>query len=84
VAERHTGAGITLDNILAAGLPLPPRNMVPLTHEEKIICCADKFFSKSPKKQGQTMTRDLIVEELEAIDPGHAQRFERWAQAFDL
>ena len=29
VAERHTGAGITLDNILAADLPLPPKGYGP-------------------------------------------------------
>ncbi|MBU0969970.1 MAG: HDIG domain-containing protein, partial [Proteobacteria bacterium] len=48
VAERHTGAGITLENILKANLPLPKRDMVPVSLEEKIICCADKYFSKSP------------------------------------
>ena len=29
VCERHTGAGITLKNIEAHGLPLPARDMVP-------------------------------------------------------
>lgn len=84
VAERHTGAGITRDNILRSGLPLPPRDMVPLSLEEKIICCADKYFSKSPKKRGVIMTRDRITEELEKIDPGHARRFRRWAGEFNL
>lgn len=84
VAERHTGAGITLDNIQKAHLPLPPRDMVPVTLEEKIICCADKFFSKSPEKQGITMTRDRIIESLGKIDPGHARRFSRWAGEFAL
>jgi uncharacterized protein len=84
VAERHTGAGITKENIVNAGLPLPPRDMVPLTLEEKIICSADKYFSKSPKKKGVVMTRDRIIQELETIDPGHARRFRRWAGEFNL
>ncbi len=84
VAERHTGAGITLDNILAAGLPLPPREMVPLTDEEKIICCADKYFSKSPEKKDLIMTPGKIIQELETIEPGHARRFSQWAAAFNL
>jgi len=84
VAERHTGAGITLDNILKSNLPLPHRDMVPLTSEEIIICCADNFFSKSPQKRGRIMTRQRIVEELEKIDPGHARRFSRWAESFNL
>lgn len=46
VCERHVGMGITRDEILAKGLPLPVRDMVPRTLEEQIICYADKFFSK--------------------------------------
>ena len=84
VAERHTGAGITLDNIIQAGLPLPKREMVPVTLEEKIICCADKFFSKTPKNKNKVMTRKKIIKELHNIHPGHAERFRAWAEAFNL
>lgn len=49
VCERHIGTGITLQDILQNNLPLPHREMVPVTIEEKIICYADKFFSKSSK-----------------------------------
>lgn len=84
VAERHTGAGITLDNIIQANLPLPKRDMVPLSLEEKIICCADKYFSKSPKNQGRIMTPQLIIEELSKINPAHGERFAGWAEEFYL
>ncbi len=47
VCERHTGSGITAEEIVAAGLPLPIRDMLPVTMEERLICYADKFFSKS-------------------------------------
>ncbi len=48
VCERHTGAGITADEIVAQGLPIaPPRDLLPESLEEKVICYADKFFSKS-------------------------------------
>lgn len=47
VCERHTGAGITAEDILRQNLPLPPRDMLPISLEEKVICYADKFFSKS-------------------------------------
>ena len=50
VAERHTGAGICLETIQRHNLPLPRRDMVPITPAEKIICCADKFFSKTPAR----------------------------------
>ena len=48
VCERHTGAGITAEEIVAQHLPIePPRDLLPETLEEKVICYADKFFSKS-------------------------------------
>jgi uncharacterized protein len=47
VCERHIGAGITIADIHKNNLPLPLRDMTPQTIEEKIICYADKFYSKS-------------------------------------
>lgn len=47
VCERHTGSGLTVEDIVAQNLPLPRRDMVPVSIEEKLICYADKFFSKS-------------------------------------
>lgn len=47
VCERHTGSGITKGEIVTNHLPLPPRDFIPLSLEEKLICYADKFFSKS-------------------------------------
>lgn len=47
VCERHTGAGLTLDDIKSQDLPLPLRDMTPQSIEEKVVCYADKFFSKT-------------------------------------
>lgn len=47
VAERHTGSGITIEQIIREELPLPEEDFCPETTEEKLICYADKFFSKS-------------------------------------
>ena len=49
VAERHTGSGLSLSYIVENNLPLPRRDLVPVSPEEKIVCYADKFFSKSKK-----------------------------------
>ena len=46
VCERHIGVGLTVEDIRAKKFPLPQREMLPLSIEEKIICFADKFFSK--------------------------------------
>ncbi len=47
--ERHIGVGITLRDMINYNMPLPHREMVPVTIEEKIVCYADKFYSKSEK-----------------------------------
>lgn len=47
ICERHTGAGLTRYDIVEQALPLPQMDFLPETPEEKLICLADKFFSKS-------------------------------------
>jgi uncharacterized protein len=84
IAERHTGAGICLDTIIRHNLPLPRRDLVPVTLTEKIICCADKFFSKTGPARHQPRTIRQILEDLSALDPASAHRFSRWAEAFSL
>jgi uncharacterized protein len=49
VCERHIGLGISLEEIKERDLPLPKRDMLPVSIEEEIICFADKFFSKNEK-----------------------------------
>jgi len=54
ICERHTGAGITAQDIVQQNLPIVPvRDLVPETMEEKLVCLADKFYSKSgdPSKE---------------------------------
>ena len=55
VAERHTGTGLTLKQILERDLPVPHRDMIPLSIEEKIVCFADKFFSKTRPEEEKTI-----------------------------
>ena len=38
VCERHIGVGITLEDIRINHLPIPHREMVPISVEEKIVC----------------------------------------------
>ena len=46
VCERHVGTGLTKAEIEKQGLPLPARDMLCQTLEERLICYADNFFSK--------------------------------------
>jgi len=55
VCERHTGSGITRKRILCDQLPLPARDMVPETLEEKLICFTDKFYSKTHPDKVKTV-----------------------------
>jgi uncharacterized protein len=75
VSERHTGAGLTAENIGSNHLPLPCRDMVPVTIEEKIICFADKFFSKKPGSNTREKSFAEVICGLESLDKGHALRF---------
>lgn len=47
VCSRHTGAGISAQEIKKNNLPLPVSDYLPQTLLEKLICYSDKFFSKS-------------------------------------
>lgn len=57
VAELHTGAGLTVDDIDRQQLPLPRKDYLPETMLEKLICYADKFFSKSGTMQEKTLEK---------------------------
>lgn len=46
VCERHTGSGLTAAEIEEQGLPIPVRDMLPQSIEERLVCYADKFYSK--------------------------------------
>lgn len=64
VAERHIGAGLTVQDIIKKSLPLPLRDMVPVTLEEKIICVADKFFSKNREPHTKEKPLEVVIEEM--------------------
>jgi uncharacterized protein len=44
---RHTGVGVTRDDVLRQDLPLPLDDYVAETAEERLVMYADKFHSKS-------------------------------------
>lgn len=50
IAERHIGSGLSKNYIIENNLPLPKKDFLPVTLEQKLICYADKFYSKSGKK----------------------------------
>lgn len=62
VCERHTGSGLTCKEIVEQDLPLPHRDMLPLSTEEKVICYADKFYSKSRRPDDEKPVEKIIAQ----------------------
>ena len=88
ICERHTGSGIAAQEIRAQALPLPERDYLPESDEEKLICLADKFFSKSGDMREKPLARarasvakfeaDSAARfDVQAVRPrsGHSRRF---------
>lgn len=82
ICERHIGVGITIHDIDVQQLPLPHRDMVPLTVEERLVCFADKFFSKSAKKPDQPKPFEKILRSLSKYGPDKAVKFLEMAEEF--
>lgn len=80
VCERHTGVGLSLELIASKNLPLPHREMVPMSLEEKVICYADKFFSKT--KLDATASVESIRTMLGRHGPENIQIFDEWHHLF--
>lgn len=81
VAERHTGTGLYPADIATSSLPFPrDRVLYPETRLERLVCYADKFYSKS---------RDMSLKSLERVRASLArhgadalQRFEALREEF--
>lgn len=74
VCERHVGVGIGARQIVQRKLPLPVRDMFPLSVEERLICYADKFFSKTDDGRHEK-TIDEITAGLVRYEAEYAGRF---------
>ena len=84
MAERHTGTGITAEDVRAAGLPMPEptRCMMPQTVLERLICYADKFFSKSANLERKPL--DKVVRSITRFGEASLQRFYTLHNEFNI
>ena len=80
VCERHTGAGLSLKEIEEQNLPIPHRDMLPISLEEQLICFADKFFSKTKldKEKSVEKARKSVAK----YGEDGAARFDHWCELF--
>ncbi len=80
VCERHTGAGLSLEDIVANKLPIPHRNMLPQSLEEQVICFADKFYSKTHLETEKSI--DKIRKSVSHFGEAGLERFNHWCEQF--
>ncbi len=80
ICERHTGSGLTAEEIASQGLPLPEQDFLPETPEEKVICLADKFFSKSGEMKEKPLP--LIRKQMAKFGPASLARFDELCRIF--
>ena len=83
VCERHIGVGLTADEIRQQQLPLPPRDMLPVTLEEQIICYADLFYSKNSRDRNREKTPETVRRTLSRFGPEKAEIFQHWLKRFE-
>lgn len=80
VCERHTGAGLSLDDVIAQNLPVPHRDMLPVSMEEQVICFADKFYSKTHLEREKTVEK--ARKSISNFGNVGLERFDHWCEQF--
>lgn len=83
VCERHTGVGLTRDDIVRQRLPLPHRDMCPQSFSEQIICFADLFYSKNPGRLDQRKTAAQVRKKLLPFGDEKVAVFDSWLTKFE-
>jgi uncharacterized protein len=82
VCERHVGVGITLEDIEGKNLPIPKRDMTPVSIEEQIICFADKFFSKDSYFLLKEKPLERVKNGIAKFGEEKLRKFEDWLKVF--
>jgi len=81
VCERHTGVGLSLEMIQKKQLPLPHRDMLPVSYEEQLICYSDKYYSKTQLDEEHSIER--IRKYLNRYGDAEVNQFNKWFELFE-
>jgi uncharacterized protein len=81
VCERHTGIGLRLVDIIERELPVPHRELCPVTLEEQLICYADKFFSKTRLDSEDTYER--VEKKMQKWGNESIEQLKIWREKFE-
>ena len=82
VCERHTGTGLSREQIERQHLPLPlDGHYEPEVLEEQVVCYADKFYSKTHPGTERTVMEAMRA--LEKFGWDGIKRFQKWVDLFE-
>lgn len=82
VCERHTGTGLSHEQIERQHLPLSLDGIYePQVLEEQVVCYADKFYSKTHLERERSVIE--AAQSLEKFGEKGVKRFLEWAQMFE-
>lgn len=84
VCERHIGVGLTVADIVRQKLPLPLRDMLPSTPEERIVATADLFYSKNRNALTKEKSLDQVRLELAKFGGDKVAVFDSWLEEFAM
>ncbi|MBQ8055925.1 MAG: HDIG domain-containing protein [Paludibacteraceae bacterium] len=80
VCERHTGVGLTRESIAKFNLPIKMGDYFPVSMEEKVICFADKFYSKTKLYKEKTLAE--ARRSIERFGEDQVAIFDEWCKMF--
>lgn len=82
VCDRHIGVGLSAEEIRSAKLPLPERDMIPLSVEEQVVTYADLFFSKNPRENDRERSPEEVRTTLGRFGKDKILIFDAWHRRF--
>lgn len=82
ICERHTGVGLTVEDIDRQKLPLPRRDMTPHSLAERVICFSDLFFSKNPERLEHEKSVEKVRKGLARYGATKVAIFDSWLAEF--
>lgn len=80
VAERHVGVGLSAEDIVSNGFPIPAYEMQPFSIEERVVAYADKFYTKGTPDRRLTMAEARAM--IARYGEGKLAVFDGWARLF--
>jgi len=85
VAENHIGVGGLLKTeIVENNMPLPNRDILCTTIEEKIISFADLYFSKNPKRVFLEKSQKQVKQKVKQYGKRQEKTFKDWCKLFGV